>query len=128
MVVTWTNKGGIFELMIDGVLQSRVTNVESNGKITGQSRFLLGGFDGESRNFVGYINSFNVWDKVGSVWQTRITYLGIGLELIRFPQLLVRSADKIGTDEIWTIYLGSPNFINPNFIRTKPKIEHSVNG
>ena len=36
--------------------------------------------------------------------------------------------DKIGTDETWTIYLGSPNFIRTNFIRTKPKIEHSVNG
>ena len=35
--------------------------------------------------------------------------------------------DKIGTDETWTIYLGSPNFIRTNFIRTKPKIEHSVN-
>lgn len=30
--------------------------------------------------------------------------------------------DKIGMDEIWTICLGSPNFIILNFIRTKRKI------
>ena len=35
---------------------------------------------------------------------------------------------EIGTDEIWTTSLGSPNFINLNSIRIKYEIEHNVNG
>ena len=33
---------------------------------------------------------------------------------------------KFGTDKIWAYYIGSLNSINLSFIRTKPKMEHSV--
>jgi hypothetical protein len=65
MVLTWTNNGGVFELLINGVLHSRIRDIEANGEITGQNRFIIGGSDVKSRNFAGYFHYFNVWDKVG---------------------------------------------------------------
>ena len=64
MIVTWSNDGGVFELIIDGILQSRVVNIATNGQITGQNRFIVGGSDVENMNYDGYMYNFNVWDKV----------------------------------------------------------------
>ena len=64
VVMTWTGQEGIFELIINGVLQSRVAGIEKNGTISGQSRFIVGGSEFEERNLVGIIHNFNVWDKV----------------------------------------------------------------
>jgi hypothetical protein len=72
MILTWTNEGGVFEFMINGVLQSRILNIENNGQIPAQSRFIVGGSDVADRNFYGVINNFNVWDKVG---KTRLHYV-----------------------------------------------------
>ena len=73
MVLTWTNNGGVFELLINGVLHSRIRDIETNGEITGQSRFIIGGSDVKSRNFAGYFHYFNVWDKVGLRYIIHIT-------------------------------------------------------
>ncbi|XP_028407952.1 uncharacterized protein LOC114530577 [Dendronephthya gigantea] len=62
--MTWTGEGGIFELIINGVLQSRMAGIEINGTISGQSRFIVGGSEIENRNLIGIIHNFNVWDKV----------------------------------------------------------------
>ncbi len=70
MTLTWTNEGGVFELVIDGMLQSRVLNIENNGQVTGQSRFIIAGSDVENRNFASFIHNFNVWDKVGLRYMT----------------------------------------------------------
>ncbi len=67
MVITWTNEGGVFELMIDGVLQSSLTGIETNGKITGQNRFIALGSDVENRNVVDWYHNLNVWDQVSLV-------------------------------------------------------------
>ena len=57
-IITWTNVGGVFQLIIDGVLQSTLSGIETNGKITGQGRFTVGSIFGD--NF----HNLNVWDKV----------------------------------------------------------------
>ena len=56
--MTWTNDGGVFELIIDGMLQSSLSGIETNGKISGQSRFIVGS------NHQKFLHNFNVWDKV----------------------------------------------------------------
>ena len=43
--------------------------------------------------------------------------------LIYSTQDLRFGTDEIGTDEIWTVYLGGPNFINLNFARSNSKIK-----
>ena len=67
IVITWTNEGGVFELIIDGVLQSSVNGIETDGKISGQSRFIIGGNELEMKNAKLRLNSVNVWDQVSLV-------------------------------------------------------------
>ena len=58
VIITWTNDGGVFELIIDGMLQSSLSGIETNGKISGQKRFIFGS------NFYDHFHNLNVWDKV----------------------------------------------------------------
>ena len=67
VVIRWTNDKGVFELTIDGVLQSTRTGIEANGNISGQSRFMIGSTVSSKRSLEGYINNLNVWDKVSAV-------------------------------------------------------------
>ena len=53
-------------MIIDGILQSSVTGVEKDGKISKQSRFIIGGNEQEMKNFYVSMHNLNVWDKVGS--------------------------------------------------------------
>ena len=64
VAITWTNQGGVLELIIDTVLQSRLTDIETNVTIPGQSRFLVGGSDVAQKNYAGYLNELNMWDTV----------------------------------------------------------------
>jgi hypothetical protein len=57
-IMTWTNVGGVFQLIIDGILRSTLLGIETNGKISGRSRFAVGSI------FADFFNNFNVWDKV----------------------------------------------------------------
>jgi hypothetical protein len=68
VVLTWTNNAGVFELIIDGILQSSLTGIETDGTIAAQRRFIVGGSDFGYKNFVGFLHDVNVWDKVGFVW------------------------------------------------------------
>ena len=54
-------------MIIDGILQSSVTGVEKDGKISKQSRFIIGGNEQEMKNFYVSMHNLNVWDKVGLV-------------------------------------------------------------
>ncbi|CAB3977561.1 Hypothetical predicted protein [Paramuricea clavata] len=81
MVLTWTSNGGVFELLINGVLHSRIRDIETNGQITGQSRFIIGGSDVKSRNFAGYFHYFNVWDKVLSEDMLYLMNLQPGIDM-----------------------------------------------
>lgn len=67
IAITWTNEGGVFELIIDGILQSSVTGIEKDGKISGQTRFIIGGNELEMKNLYVTLYNLNVWDKVGLV-------------------------------------------------------------
>ena len=67
MTITWTNEGGVLEVIVDDVLLSRVLNVENATTISGQSRFLFGGNDVTLKNYVGSIGRFNVWDEVKNI-------------------------------------------------------------
>ena len=64
MTITWTNQGGVLDVMVDDILLSRVLNVENATTISGQSRFLVGGNDVTLKNYVGNLGRLNVWDKV----------------------------------------------------------------
>ena len=64
MAIKWTNDGGVFELIIDGILQSTKTGIEVNGKISGQNRFMVGSSVPDKRTLDGFINNLNVWDEV----------------------------------------------------------------
>jgi hypothetical protein len=57
-IITWTNVGGVFQLIIDGILQSTLLGIETNGKISGQGRFITGS------NHIDYIHNMNIWDEV----------------------------------------------------------------
>lgn len=65
--IKWTNDGGIFELIINGILQSTMTGIEVNHKILGQSRFMVGSTEPSTRSLDGYIGNLNVWDKVSVI-------------------------------------------------------------
>ena len=67
VVIKWTNDGGIFELIINGILQSTMTGIEVNHKILGQSRFMVGSTVSSTRSIDGYIGNLNVWDKVSII-------------------------------------------------------------
>ena len=67
VVIKWTNDGGIFELIINGILQSTMTGIEVNHKILGQSRFMVGSTVSSTRSLDGYIGNLNVWDKVSVI-------------------------------------------------------------
>ncbi|CAB4018222.1 Hypothetical predicted protein [Paramuricea clavata] len=62
--MTWTNDGGVFELIIDGILQSSLTGIEADGIISARSRFIVGGSDVEKKNLEVVLHNLNVWDKV----------------------------------------------------------------
>ena len=64
VAIRWTNDKGVFELIIDGVLQSTRTGIEANGKISGQSRFMICSIVSSKGSLEGHINNLNVWDKV----------------------------------------------------------------
>lgn len=68
MTITWTNLGGVLEVIVDDVLLSRVLNVENATTISGQSRFLVGGNDVTLKNYIGIMGMLNVWDKVEIVF------------------------------------------------------------
>ena len=68
MTITWTNLGGVLEVIVDDVLLSRVLNVENATTISGQSRFLAGGNDVALKNYIGKMGRLNVWDKVEIVF------------------------------------------------------------
>jgi hypothetical protein len=76
-IMTWTNVGGVFQLIIDGVLQSTLSGIETNGKITGQSRFTVGSIFGD------YFHNLNVWDKVC-----------MGLKTLRLRSCVIRRLIK----------------------------------
>ena len=66
VAITWTNNGGEFQLIIDGVLQSTLFGIEANGKISGQNRFIVGGSDTEMKTLKdALLHNLNVWDEVG---------------------------------------------------------------
>lgn len=67
VAIRWTSDGGIFELIIDGILQSTKVGIEVGGKISGQSRFMIGSSVSDKRSLDGYINNLNVWDEVSAV-------------------------------------------------------------
>ena len=67
IAITWTNGGGVFQLIIDGVLQSCVNGIETDGIISGQSRFIIGGNELEIKNVYAKLNNLNVWDQVSLV-------------------------------------------------------------
>lgn len=72
VVITWTNVGGVLEVVIDKTLQSKISDVEGNSQIAVQSRFLIGGNDMLDRNFFGHMNEFNVWDEVKLLVSTNV--------------------------------------------------------
>ena len=64
MAIKWTNDGGVFELIVDGILHSTKTRIEIGGKISGQSRFMVGSSVSDERSVAECINNLNVWDEV----------------------------------------------------------------
>ena len=64
MAITWTNEGGVLEVLIGRILQARVVNVEKSQTISGQNRFLVGGSDESYKNFLGAMFEVNLWDSV----------------------------------------------------------------
>jgi hypothetical protein len=64
MVITWDNQEGVLEVTKDDVLQSRITNVEKNKTIPGQTRFMVGGSDVLQMNYNGDLWELNLWNEV----------------------------------------------------------------
>ena len=64
VAITWTNVGGVLEVIVDGVLQSSTKNIASSDVISGSSTFIAGGNPKHMRNFEGYLFEMNMWDRV----------------------------------------------------------------
>ena len=64
VAITWTSEGGVVEVIIDAILQSRFVDVATNDIIPPQSQFAVGGSLPENKNFVGSLKELNMWDEV----------------------------------------------------------------